>query len=412
MKENIKKNFIWNTIGSLLFGFTSLFFLVIITRINGVEWAGIFSYAFAVACIMYCIAQYSGKTFQITETNKEITDSDYLYNRLITYIITIGIAFLFCIIAKQEYNKFVLIILLSIYRATDAYIDSIHSIIQRNGYLYKVGKSLFFKTIILIGIFLIADKLTNNLILSVTTIVLINLIFAYFIDYKIAKNMIQKSKFNKEHNRYLFKTGFALFGYNFLSVYVMNVPKYVIEYFSTNEIQAIFSIIIMPASFLSLIAIYLVQPFLGIITNEVKKNNIKELKNIIIKLTISIIGIGILALLACYILGIPVLELVYNMNLSTQKINLMIIIFGSIFYSLVVMLSAILIAMRKNAVQLIILLVTALFSTIICIICTSKFGIKGSSIAYTLVMIFEFICYLIALQINLKKCKSNIQEVE
>lgn len=388
--------------GSLLFGFTSLFFLVIITRINGVEWAGIFSYAFAVACIMYCIAQYSGKTFQITETNKEITDSDYLYNRLITYIITIGIAFLFCILTKQEYNKFVLIILLSIYRATDAYIDSIHSIIQRNGYLYKVGKSLFFKTIILIGTFLIVDKLTNNLILSVTAIVVINLIFAYFIDYKIAKKMIQKSKFNKEHNRYLFKTGFALFGYNFLSVYVMNVPKYVIEYFSTNETQAIFSIIIMPASFLSLVSIYLVQPFLGIITRKIEENNIKELKKIIVKLVLAIIVIGILALLACYILGIPVLELIYNLDLSNQKVNLLIIIFGSIFYSLVVLLSAVLVAMRKNGVQLGILLLTAIFSSVVCIICTSMYDIKGAAIAYTLVMTFEFICYLITLQAKLK----------
>lgn len=361
---------------------------------------------------MYCIAQYSGKTFQITETNKEITDSDYLYNRLITYIITIGIAFLFSILTKQEYNKFVLIILLSIYRATDAYIDSIHSIIQRNGYLYKVGKSLFFKTMILIGTFLIVNKLTNNLILSVITIVIINLVFGYFIDYKIAKKMIQKSKFNKEHNIHLFKTGFALFGYNFLSVYVMNVPKYVIEYFSTNETQAIFSIIIMPASFLSLIAIYLVQPFLGIITNVVEQNNIRKLKDIIIKLALSIIGIGILALAVCYILGIPVLELVYNINLSTQKINLMIIIFGSIFYSLVVMLSAILISMRKNGIQLIILLITALFSTLVCIICTSKFELKGSAIAYMLMMIFEFICYLIALKINLNKHKCKSMEEE
>jgi len=411
MEENMKKNFIWNTAGSVLFGFTSLFLLVIITRINGVDLAGAFSYAFAVACIMYCLAQYSGKTFQITETKKEITDSDYLYNRLITFLGMILISFLFCIVTNQNYIKFILIILLSVYRGIDAYIDSIHAIIQRNGHLYKVGMSLFFKTIILVLLFLIVDLLTNNLIFSITLIVIINFAFACFVDYKIAKKMIIKEKFNIENNKFLFKSGFSLFGYNLLGVYVMNIPKYVINYFSTDEIQTIFSIIIMPASFLSMVAIYLVQPLLGKITNVVDTNNMKSLKETIIKLGLIIIGVGILALIVCYILGIPVLEFVYNLSLDSQKTNLLIIIVGSIFYSLVVMISAVLVAMRKNRVQLIILIITAIFSTFVNIIAISKYGIIGASIAYMIAMCFEFICYAVIVMKQIKK-KEKLLEVK
>ena len=51
MNHNFKKNAIWNTIGITINSFNSLFFLIIINRINGVDIAGIFSFAFSVACL-------------------------------------------------------------------------------------------------------------------------------------------------------------------------------------------------------------------------------------------------------------------------------------------------------------------------------------------------------------------------
>ena len=68
--NNLKvKNFMWSTIGAVIFGFTSLFFMIITTRINGIDIAGAFTYAFANACVLWTSGSYSGKTVQITETD-------------------------------------------------------------------------------------------------------------------------------------------------------------------------------------------------------------------------------------------------------------------------------------------------------------------------------------------------------
>ena len=37
MKNNLKKNVIWNTLGLTFNSFNSLFFLIIINRINGID---------------------------------------------------------------------------------------------------------------------------------------------------------------------------------------------------------------------------------------------------------------------------------------------------------------------------------------------------------------------------------------
>ena len=74
----LKKNVIWNTIGVTLNSFNSLFFLIIINRINGIDDGGIFSFAFSLACLLFVIGIYAGRTYQVSDIRDELNDSEYL----------------------------------------------------------------------------------------------------------------------------------------------------------------------------------------------------------------------------------------------------------------------------------------------------------------------------------------------
>ena len=82
--KQFRKNFIWNLLGTGFNSFNSLFFMIIVTRINGVNDAGVFTIAFATATILYFIGVYSGRIYQVTEPNKAITNKEYIVNRIIT----------------------------------------------------------------------------------------------------------------------------------------------------------------------------------------------------------------------------------------------------------------------------------------------------------------------------------------
>ena len=69
--SKIKKNVIWNIAGATANAFTSLVFAIIVTRINGLEEAGIFTYAFATSCLFYVIAIYAGRAFQVTDITEK-----------------------------------------------------------------------------------------------------------------------------------------------------------------------------------------------------------------------------------------------------------------------------------------------------------------------------------------------------
>ena len=63
MKNKIEKEFIWNMIGSGFAAFNSLFFMIIVTRINGIKEAGVFTLCYTTASILYIIAIYSGRKY-------------------------------------------------------------------------------------------------------------------------------------------------------------------------------------------------------------------------------------------------------------------------------------------------------------------------------------------------------------
>lgn len=401
--NNDKKNMIWNMLGAMSYGFTSLIYLMIVTRINGVEEAGIFTFAFSLACVFFAIGSYSGKMYQITETDKEIQDVDYIYCRFINIFLMIIISILFCIFMKYDFTKFLLIILLTLYRGVDVLSDTFHAIIQRNGYLYKAGISLFVKTLVLMSIFLIINLLFRNMIYASIAILLVELFFCIFIDYAISKKFFQFSKFEVSKFVVLIKRGFFAFCFAFLTSYVLNIPRYILDMLSNNEMQALYGIIVMPSTFLALVATYLIQPYLNKISFYIENNKNKEILNLTYKLTFLMLVLGFIVLCVAYLFGIPVLQLLYSVDLIYQRINLSIIIIGSVLYAIINIYSAVIIALRKSFFQLIILVLTSLISIIFGYYFIYKYFLFGASMTYLFIMAFQLILYTILTNYFLKK---------
>ncbi|MCI8481668.1 MAG: hypothetical protein HFJ27_00865 [Clostridia bacterium] len=73
-------------------------------------------------------------------------------------------------------------------------------------------------------------------------------------------------------------------------MYLLNAPKYAIEHYLTEDIQAIFGIILMPASVLPLFAQLVIAPITNKITNLYKQNEIEKLEKVQNKMIFAILG--------------------------------------------------------------------------------------------------------------------------
>lgn len=398
-----KKNFIWNILGTGLNAFNSLFFLIAVTRINGVENAGIFTIAFATACIVYVIGIYAGRIYQVTEPDKTITNKDYIINRIITVFLMNVFVLIFCCIRGYDFYKTIMFVLLTFFKSLEAFSEVIYGIFQKNDKLELVGKSLFLKSIISICGFIVFDIITKNMMLSVVFVIIIWIAILILFDIKKAIEYIDFSfKANYKNIIKIFKHGFTTFSIAFLGLYILNAPKYAIDTYLSDDIQTIFGIIVMPATVIGLVAQFLIHPFLNQILKTYEDRNLKELRKIIIKLILTIAGIGLVASILAYFFGIQVLGFMYGIDLSLYRTGLLIIIVSATLYTIGVIYSSVLTTVRETFSQFIIYIIISIFALVVSNVFTQRWNVDGAILAYLMIMGLQFLLYIIYTNIRLK----------
>ena len=262
---------------------------------------------------------------------------------------------------------------------------------------------MFFKSLISVIVFVIIDIITKNMVISIISIILVNLIILFCYDFKNCIKYIDfKIQIQKTNIIKIFKTGFFTFAISFLGIYVLNAPKYAIDSYLENNYQTIFGIIVMPATVLGLVAQFLIYPYLNKILALYEERNLKNLNKLVFKLIIYILGVGIISSLLAYFLGTQLLGFIYGLDLSMYRISLLIIIIGSTLYTIGVIYSCILTTVRETFSQFIIYIIMSIFAFVISNLCTKVGQINGAVISYLLIMSLQFLIYTIYTNIKLK----------
>lgn len=409
METNIRKNFIWNLVGSVIYSFSSLFLMIIVTRINGVKDAGIFTFAFSIACLFQVISNYFGRTFQVTNTDKNILDGDFLYHRIFTGFIMLMMVVGYLLIQDYSNYKVIIIVLWVIYRLIESFSEIFYAVIQRNEQLYKVGISLFLKTIFGVSAFLVADFFSHNMLFSIIVIVIVNFLISLLYDFKLFLGFYQKTSFDKKKMKTLFISGFCVFIFTFLVQFILNEPKYTIDSLMNDSMQTIYGIISMPATFMVLCSQLVIQPFLGNMTLQLQNKSYKEFLRLNIKVIVFIVLVGIVAVIACYFIGIPILEFIYGISLKRYLNSLLIIIMGSVFFGISYICSTSLTTMRRTFIQVIFYIVISIIIVILSRVLIIDYGILGASISYSVSMFVLGVIFFMILVLSLKKMEKKVK---
>ena len=82
--QQLKKNYFWNTLGSLMTSLSSALLLIVVTRTLGAELGGIFSLAFAVGQQYQILGAFEMRPYQATDIKGRFRFGTYLGSRCIT----------------------------------------------------------------------------------------------------------------------------------------------------------------------------------------------------------------------------------------------------------------------------------------------------------------------------------------
>lgn len=379
-------------VGTSLYAFLSLFFLIAVTRINGIETAGFFSYAFAISLVAFYIAVYGGRLYQVSDLDKEFSDSLYYSSRIITSVITIFISIAFILINNYDLYKSSIIILFVLTRVIEALSDTTYGIFQKNNRLDYVGISLTIKSLVSLILFLAINLITQDILLSVLSIFIVNLVFHVLFDLILVRKYerIQIEFINVK--QLLYSTRY-IFMFSLVIILIINTPRYIIDLFLDYEMQGIFAIIIMIPTIVLLLGQFVIQPItlrLSTLNQEKRYQAMsKELNHAVVMITL----MALVATALAYFIGTYILNLLYGFDFTEYKMMIVISVISGFFYVLSVLYSTALTIMRKIQIQLILYFITFVLAVILTYIFTDLLGVNGTFISYVLVMLFQFILF-------------------
>lgn len=381
---------IWNMLGSMLMAFQSVIFLIILTRVVGLEISGVFTIAYANANLFLNIGKYGMRNYQVSDVKNQFSFNEYLCSRWITSAIMIVVSLVYVCIAAgvngYSPEKSQIIIWMCLFKVPDAMEDIYYGQYQKKGRLDVASKIMTVRmgiTILLFGIVIFVSK--NLLITLITATGITTLLTVVFINWT-SPHFCGRESCKIRNIGGLLWNCFPAFAGLFLSFYIGNASKYAIDAQLSDEIQACYGFIAMPVFVIGVLNGFILNPLLYKMSCLWSDKNIKEFTKKILFLSLTVSLITIVCVIGAYILGIPVLSLLYNTDLSLYKAELLILLLGGGFLGLSGVFNAAIIIIRCQRELLYGYAIVAVLAFVMSKRVVGDYGITGASVLYSLLM--------------------------
>ncbi len=410
-----KSEFIWNTIGSFISAILNAVLLLFCTRINGTEIAGIFSISFATAIILNAIGDFGIRIYQVTDTNRKYTFEDYLMSRIIAITIMVVIGIIFVICSGYDVQKLTITMLLILFKVIDNLSESYQAEFQINNRLDLGGKSIIIRNCFSMLGFVITDLITKNIILSCITLVVTNMLFYIIYDKKLIKKfVVNKSKINLTSVKHIIKECLPLGLSTLLSMYITNAVKYAIDANKDYDMQTYYNIIYLPTFIINLVSLFVIKPVLKPLGDYWNSNKHKEFMKVILKISGIIFVSTLLIELICSTIALPILTILYGVDLSMYKKELIILVASGFFYAMATLMFYALSTVRKQKQTTIGYAITALFSIVLPYFLVKKYNMMGvaiSNLMITILLFFILFVFLLKAYYSKNTIKTKNKEI-
>lgn len=387
-----RDSFVWNMTGSMLMAFQSVIMLMILTRVLGLREAGIFTIAYANANLFLTIGKYGMRNFQVSDVREQFSFYEYRTSRYITTLLMIIISVVYVVYVgnKNGYilEKSLIIIWMCLFKVVDVVEDIYHGFYQQKGRLDIAGKALTIRLVVTVLIFAIGLIIFKNLlwVLIVSTVVtsVLCVVLTKW-GYEALINSVRKKK--KIANIVeLLKICFPLFLGSFLAFYIGNAPKYAIDSILSDELQACYGFIAMPVFVIGLLNNFIFNPMIYKMSIMWNEGKVKKFVKLFLLQIVVVAAITVTCIVGAYLLGIPVLSILYNTDLGPYKRELLVLLLGGGFLALSGLLTTIITIIRFQRALVVGYIIVAIMAYIYSPILVKKYSMTGAAVLYMILM--------------------------
>lgn len=417
--NKMSNTFVLNAISSCFIAIQSVVILMFLTRFMGVEEAGVYSMAQANAGLLLYIGFFGIRRYQASDLNEEFSFGDYIGFRLLTCAAMVFACLIYCLYANRfsghSFTKSLVVFFVCMTAAVQAYSDVFEGNLQQKGRLDIAAKCVIVRNIVIILTYIIVTVFTHNLLLASVAGFAFALISFYLTSYNVSLGFGErKVRLKKPLLKKLLITGYPLFLAMFLHSYIGNAPKYAIDTNLNDSMQAVYGFVFMPTFAIGIVCNFIFNPLITKYTLVWNEGRIALFKKLVRRQLFIITFITGLALIVAATIGIPVLSIMFGVDLSDYRRELIITILGGGGQASVSFFTAAITILRKQKSLMYGYFFTTVASIAFAGYIVVRFELIGAAWMYTSMMLFLTALFGVFIwrfigeeEVRLDECSSN-----
>ncbi len=394
------KGFIWNALYAGINALQSAVFLFVVSRTRMLSDAGIVTFGFTLAALAMILARYGIRNYQVTDVHEEFSFLDYFRVRLITVVGTLLFftIFLLCMIVLGKYSlyKGCIILELIAFKLIDAFEDVYVGRFQQKGRL-EVGAKIasvriLGSTVIVFLLLWIVDSIPICLLIGIIISVIID--FIMLSQAKRIVPLVSKENYVSRCKRLLVIALPLCIG-TALHNYIGNAPKYLVDLYISDDVQAISGYVMMPMFIISIINVFFMQPMVKNLGDAWNTGGRLRIRRMIICQLLVIITASLIVLGLGVWFGLRILSWIFKVDLRGYRNEFCELMVGGMFYTISAYMIVLLTTIRKQKW----IIAGCLFSIVIYLLfghgAIYEFGFSGATLLYiisNLAMLLVYIC--------------------
>jgi O-antigen/teichoic acid export membrane protein len=376
------QNNLWTFLASGVFSVFVFLLVLITTRLIGLAEAGMVSFAAAVVTVVHSVVLFSVRAYQSTDINQEFSMHCYFGLRVCSAILASLLIGVFLLISRFETKRTTIILLLYFVFLTDGFADVFMGDLQQKGKMRIAGRMRVSALGIGIIAFTVIIMTTQNIIAALSLSGA-----GVFVSY-IAWIWYYRHNFGKIRVKYdvgiiitLVKNVWPLFIGQFLFSYLYNTQKYYLGFLQTDEAVAILSILILPATALQLLSgSFFAGAEMTKTAQIYTSGQMNALGKRFNRQILFALAIAVVFILCAFTFGIPLLSLLFDVDLRPYTQEFIVVSFGSALFAFLAVLSASSVVLRVQRAWLYCIASMAIIVAPIMWIVVAHYGLTGAAL--------------------------------
>ena len=318
-KRTVPSGVLWFTVGNSMQAGTTVLMTMLTGYVLDLASVGIFSFALMASQLLYTVGLFGANDLQMTDYDHRYRFGDYFKVKVVSTLAAMLICFILPGLLGLHGRKMACLFLLTTYMLINSAAELYQSMLFQAQRLDLSGKMLFFRMTVSLAGFAVVILIKRSLLQACAVLLLVNFAAtcfsvrcwcgAYRDSPCILRDGKEKELFIESFPLCLSVLGFLL---------NINAPKFLINYFLTDEIQGIYTILFMPVYAVNLISQFIFKPYLIKYARNLEKQD-GSFEKLLLSQTLFIGLCAGLAAFGMWLLGPWLLKLLFSKNLTAYR---------------------------------------------------------------------------------------------